>query len=446
MSNVLTITLLSLSSLAANAESDYLFTNGHLITMASPDVIQADLLVRDGRIKTMGRDLGTSVNTTVIDMRGGYLIPGLAEMHAHVPAPNQGQQYRDDVLFLWIAHGITTARGMLGHPDHLALKQALMDHRVSGPRLITSGPSFNGNSVSSPDQAREMVRAQKAAGYDFLKIHPGLTLAEYDAMAEEARLQGIGFAGHVPAAVGLTHALERRQLTIDHLDGYIAALVPEPDAHGNRVRAGFGVGLTPHADITRLVDLVRQTHRAGAWIVPTQTLLENSSSTESAEELISRAQNVYLPRTLLANFSRRARNAARNEDLGTSFLELRSHIIKSLHDGGVGILLGSDSPQYFNVPGVSIHRELESMVAAGLTPYEALATGTTNPARFFGLEKEFGRLQPGLAADLVWLSRNPLENIANSRSIEGVMIRGRWMDKRMREAGLADIARRNGGS
>ena len=247
-------------------------------------------------------------------------------------------------------------------------------------------------------------------------------------------------------AVGLLHALERRQLTIDHLDGYIAALVPEPDAHGSRARAGFSIRLTPHADDARIGDLVRLTHRAGTWVVPTQTLLENSSSSESAEGLITRPQNVYLPRALLTNFASRARNAIRDDALGGKFLELRARLIKALHDGGVGILLGSDSPQYFNVPGFSIHRELASMVAAGLTPYQALQTGTTNPARFFDLTEEFGQLRPGLAADLVLLSANPLENISNSTTIEGVMIRGRWMDKRMRETGLADIARRNGGS
>ncbi len=445
LARVSTIALLLLSSFAASGKSEYLFRNGQLVTMVSPEPIRADLLVRDGHITTIGPDLSASPEAIVIDMKGGYLMPGLAEMHAHVPAPSQGQQYRDDVLFLWIAHGITTVRGMLGHPDHLTLRQALLDHRVAGPRLITSGPSFNGNSVSSPAQAVEMVQAQQAAGYDFLKIHPGLTLAEYDAMAEEAGLQRIGFAGHVPVAVGLSHALERRQRTIDHLDGYIAALVPDPDAHGQGARGGFGVGLTPHVDNTRLAGLVQSTHRAGTWVVPTQTLLENSWSGESVEELIARPQNIYLPRNVLANYSRRAGSTTRNE-LGPKFLELRRRIIEALHDGGVGILLGSDSPQYFNVPGSSIHRELQAMVTAGLTPYEALETGTTNPARFFGLEEEFGRLKPGLAADLVLLSKNPLEDIANSTTIEGVMIRGRWMDKRMREVGLADIARRNGGS
>ena len=184
ISKVLTVVLLLLSSFTANGASEYLFKNGQLITMASLEPIHADLLVRDGRIRTIGRDLSVNIDARVIDMQGGYLMPGLAEMHAHVPAPNSGQQYRDDVLFLWIAHGITTIRGMLGHPDHLILKQALMNDEVLGPRLITSGPSFNGNSISSPEQAREMVRAQKNAGYDFLKIHPGLTLAEYDAMAQ----------------------------------------------------------------------------------------------------------------------------------------------------------------------------------------------------------------------------------------------------------------------
>jgi len=110
-------------------------------------------------------------------------------------------------------------------------------------------------------------------------------------------------------------------------------------------------------------------------------------------------------------------------------VSLRHELILALHRAGAGLLLGSDSPQIFNVPGFAIHRELKFLVEAGLTPYEALRTGTVNAARFFSSEDEFGTVQTGLIADLLLLDANPLVDIANSRRIHGVMARGRWLSE-----------------
>jgi imidazolonepropionase-like amidohydrolase len=121
---------------------------------------------------------------------------------------------------------------------------------------------------------------------------------------------------------------------------------------------------------------------------------------------------------------------------------VRRELIKALHDAGAGLLLGSDAPQIFNVPGFSLHRELEAVVAAGLTPYEALRTGTANPAAFFDATAEFGTIREGLAADLILVAENPLEDVRALERIEGVMVRGRWLDRAALDAGLAEIAAR----
>jgi hypothetical protein len=438
---LIALTLTLLVAVAPPAHSnDYLFTNGHLLTMSDQGRLDADLRVVDGRIHSIGVGLTPGEGTVVIDLEGGFLMPGLAEMHAHVPSPAQGRQYRDDVLFLWLAGGITTVRGMLGHPEHLPLRNALENHEVLGPRLITSGPSFNGNSVTSPEQARQMVREQASAGYDFLKIHPGVPLDAYRAMAEEARAQGITFAGHVPAAVGLGEAVRQGQTTIDHLDGFMEVLVPDaaPGAGGGL----FAVGLAGDADLALLPTWIDALREAGTWVVPTETLIENVAAADRVEMLLERPEVVYLPGDLLERYLASLENAAAGAAAARRGLEVRRSILAALHQGGVGVLLGADSPQIFNVPGFAIHRELDLMVAAGLTPLEALEAGTTAPARFFGREDEFGRLAPGLAADLVWLAADPAADIANSRSIQGVMVRGRWLDRAALDAGLAEIAAR----
>lgn len=143
-------------------------------------------------------------------------MPGLAEMHGHIPPPNAPKEYTEAVLFLYVANGITTVRGMLGAPNQLELRDKANRGELVSPTLYLAGPSFNGNSVNSPEQAVSMARQQKQEGWDLLKVHPGLTRDEYDAMAKTAKEVGIRFAGHVPADVRIIHALEMGQETIDH--------------------------------------------------------------------------------------------------------------------------------------------------------------------------------------------------------------------------------------
>lgn len=418
--------------------AEYLFTNGTLLTFTEQGPVSADLRVVSGRIAEIGPELAPGQDAEVIDMAEGFLLPGLAEMHGHVPSPDQGVAYRDDVLFLWLANGITTVRGMLGDPAHLILRDDLAAHRVLGPRLITSGPSFNGNSVSSAAQARQMVRDQAAAGYDFLKIHPGLSLAEYDAMAEAADAADMPFAGHVPADVGLRHVIDSGQTSIDHLDGFMEALATD----GAPVEPSFfGVALAGRADLTRLPEFLQAMQRSDIWAVPTETLIDNFANADEPQVLVSRPETVYLPEGLQTRYETALAEGRDGAAEARRALAVRADIIAAMQAAGVGLLLGSDSPQIFNVPGFSIHRELAAMVAAGLSPAQALEMGTTAPARYFGLTDEFGALRAGLAADLVLLEADPTADIANSRRIRGVMVRGRWLDREALDAGLAEIVR-----
>jgi imidazolonepropionase-like amidohydrolase len=111
------------------------------------------------------------------------------------------------------------------------------------------------------------------------------------------------------------------------------------------------------------------------------------------------------------------------------FLLLRRKIMKALFDGGVPFALGSDAPQWWNVPGFSAHRELKSLVAAGFTPYQALQTGTVNPARYFGTSASTGTVARGMRADLLLLDANPITDVGNTTKIAGVMLNGLWMSR-----------------
>ncbi len=124
------------------------------------------------------------------------------------------------------------------------------------------------------------------------------------------------------------------------------------------------------------------------------------------------------------------------------FVTIRRQLIRALHDAGAGLLLGSDAPQIMNVPGFSAHRELETLVASGLTPYQALVTGTGNVARFFGVDDHAGAVAEGMRADLLLLDGNPLADIRNTSRLAGVMVRGTWWPREAIDDRLATIAAR----
>jgi imidazolonepropionase-like amidohydrolase len=418
----------------ANAEST-VFINVNVIPMTSEEVLSArTVIVTNGKITAIGDVENTPLpdNAVVIDGTDRFLIPGLSEMHGHVPAAASGRLER--ILQLYVANGITTVRGMLGQASHLEMRTAIKKGELLGPRLITSGPSFNGRSVTSPEKAISMVEQQHAAGYDFLKIHPGLTLEEFDAMAATADRLGMRFAGHVPEDVGILRALEAGIATIDHLDGYMESLLRPHDDPSGGLSGLFGVFIADQADETKITGIVAATAEAGTWNVPTDSLFRHwASSTTDPDDMVDWPEMKYMPADTVARWHRAKRDLLDDANYrpatAARAIALRQQLILELHRNGAGLLLGSDSPQIFNVPGFAVHRELEYLVDAGLTPFEALQTGTINPAIFFERAGEFGVVKSGAAADLILLDANPLDDITNTRRIHGVMLHGRWFPR-----------------
>lgn len=394
------------------------------------DAVLSDqtVVVADGKIASISSS-GTAkvpAGAVKIDGKGKYLMPGLGELHAHIPGGNAPDADVERTLFLYVANGVTTIRGMLGHPRHLVYRERVAKGDVLGPRIYTSGPSFNGNTAKTPEAATAMVIEQQKAGYDLLKIHPGVPRDAFDAMAAKADELKMPFAGHVPQAVGLARALEAKYRSIDHLDGYVEALVPDASASQT-----FGVNLAAQADESRIPALVKATRAAGTWQVPTEILLVNWLNDVDPQTMAAWPEMKYVPPQTLTNWIAQKQGMAAKypQTDRQKLLALRRKIIKALHDGGVPFALGSDAPQTWNVPGFSAHRELGALVAAGLTPYQALKSGTANVGTYFGTQASVGTVAAGKRADLVLLDANPLTDIANSSRIAGVMVNGRWLSK-----------------
>ncbi|MEW6320859.1 MAG: amidohydrolase family protein [Acidobacteriota bacterium] len=408
------------------------FTNVTVIPMDRERAIaDQTVIVRGDRIAEVGPAARVQVpaGATRIDGRGKFLMPGVAEMHAHIPGGQAPQALVDRVLGLFVANGVTTIRGMLGDPRHLPLRDQAARGEIVSPTVYTSGPSFNGNSVTSVEAGVKMVRDQKAAGYDFLKIHPGVPRAAFDAVAAEARALKLPFAGHVPADVGLMRALEARYASIDHLDGYLEYAVRD-DAPVDKANPGFfGVNFAMHLDPAKLRKAVADTKAAGVWIVPTQGLLELFFRPDSPEQMKALPGVEYMPPEIVAGWvkQRTAFLATMPERAVVDrFLDERRTLLRALHDAGVDIVLGSDAIQTFSVPGFSLFNEMAAMARAGMTPYQIYVTGTRNVARYFGVDHELGTVEAGKRADLVLVDADPLRDVANFARQTGTMVRGRW--------------------
>lgn len=388
------------------------------------------VLVEGDRISTVGENLTIPKHATEIIGSEQFLLAGFTEMHGHVPpATSFGQlpeRYLDDVLFLYVANGVTTVRGMLGYPHQLQLKQDIASGKRIGPTLYLAGPSFSGNSIESVEQATQRVIDQRAEGWDLLKIHPGLTLEQYQALATTATAAKMDFAGHIPVAVGLENALAAGQRTVDHLDGYLEFV----DAMQRPITA---------AEINQLVEL---SLAHGVTIVPTQALWQTLIGAGDAEMLTAYPELALVPpqvRQGWLDFLDNPRTSYFNADTAKQQHDNRQQLLLALVRAGVPMVFGTDAPQLFSVPGFSIHREIATLQQAGLGIDEIIYSATVAAGDYFAEQDHFGHIRPGARADFMLLPSNPLTDASAIERLEGVMVRGQWLDRATLDARLADI-------
>lgn len=384
------------------------------------------VVVRDGRILEVGPAARVRVpdGATRLDGRGKFLMPGFTEMHGHLPNPGQQNAIPgivETILFLYVANGVTGVRGMQGNREHLLLRDQIARGELLGPRLWVPGPAISGNNTPTPAEGRRRVEENKEFGYDHLKVHENLSLETYDTIAATAKRVGLDFGGHVADAVGVRHALAAGQKSIEHLDNFAEET---------------------GGDEAKLTELARATVAAGAWTVPTMALWEVFIGTDPVDSLAARPELRYVPAQWVAGWRGQVSTLRRNNppDDGVAAVLERRRILKALRDAGAKIAFGTDSPQLFSVPGFSIHREMQSISAAGMTPFEILASGTRNVGRYYGREAEFGTVAAGRRADLVLLNGNPLADLTNFGRRAGVMVNGRWLAESEIQARLAQIA------
>ena len=393
------------------------------------------VLIEDDRIVWMGSASDAVIPSGAVEIPGDgrWLMPGLAEMHAHVPGGSAPRDLVEDIFFLYVANGITTIRGMLGAPEQLGWRGEIRDGSLLGPAFVVGAPSLNGNTVRSPEDAERLIRAHSTAGYDFQKIHPGIPRDAWDRMVEVANEVDFTFAGHVPEDVGIVHALETGIASVDHLDGYLQAAIP--DDVQQRFASQLGViptaSILAEVDRTRLQEFVELTVAQNAWNVPTMYLWENFYRPVDPDSMLALPEMQYVPAAMREGWARQKRSRPIDSPAtGDLMSSTRLELLGMLQDGGARILMGTDSPQMFNVPGFSLHREMEVMAQA-MSPFEVLRSGTHNVAQYvvetLGQPGDFGTVAVGNRADLLLLEADPREDVANVARRAGVFVAGTWL-------------------
>jgi imidazolonepropionase-like amidohydrolase len=416
----------------------FAFVDVNVVPMDGERVVRNQtVIVRNGRIVAMGAAKRVLVpkGAVKIDGRGRYLMPGLVDMHVHLEYFD-----RDAQLLLFLAGGVTTVRNMDGRPSILEWRKRVVDGSLLAPTIFTAGailegkpPARNDNRViETAAQAEAAVAEQKKDGYDFIKVYHTLNAETYQAIVSTAKKHGLTVAGHVPRTIGLQGALAANQKSIEHLDGY-ADEIEAADSPLKNQRSWLNRYFAVKVDDGKIRSIANVTQGANVWNVP--TLVEKRLSALSADELqirLKQPELKYLPpetARIWSGSNGRITGRMSPED----FVRLaegervRNRLVKVLHDNGARLLIGTDTPNAFVIPGYSVVEELQNFVAAGLTSYQAIKAGTRDAAEFLGASNEFGTISVGMRADLILVEGNPLESVANLKRRAGVMVRGRWL-------------------
>ncbi len=372
------------------------------------------IVIEGKRIARIENASSATRAAATMDGTGMFVIPGLWDMHIHAYFTNDTARFHttNQVMFpLFIVNGVTGVRDLGSNLEAtLAARDSIAAHQLIGPRMLVSGPMLDGPTtryaaaikVATADEARAAVRMLKQCGVDLIKTQTLIPRDAYFALADEATRLGIPFEGHVPREITALEAINAHQRSFEHL---------------------IGVSDTSSA-------VIRELARNHVWQCPTVI-----NSVGTAADFISDPGLPFWPRQSVEGWRRTALTRLEVTDSAARAAEERARrrlaFIKRLYDAKIPFLAGTDAPQGYDlVPGVSLHRELQLFVRAGLTPLQALQTATLNPAIYFGRTAEWGTVAPGKTADLVVLARNPLIDIANTRSIVAVVADGRYCSSR----------------
>jgi hypothetical protein len=465
--------LLAAASTAAQSGGAIAFVEVNVLPMDAERVLTRHTVVVQGdRIIAVdpADEAALPRGTQRIEARGKYLIPGLIDAHARLPSDvHIADDHLEAELAVVVANGVTTMRHAAGSERLLEMRDRITAADLIAPELYVSSPvlasaqpfaGFAGRVVETPFDAAAAVRQFREAGYDFVSVSYATTTEVYQGIVLTARGSGMPLIGSVPAQITLQRALESGQ-QIEHLDGYLEALTADGPVPADGI-SGDGVSeldrwrMLDDVDEGRLEDIVQATVDAETWNIPllaaTRAALDLPFDGE-AEGLQTQGFLSDAVRQALRGEVRPSPTSRSSPQQRQRYLELRDRVVRALDQRGARLMAGSGAAGWLLPYGAGLHAELAALVGAGLVPHAALRAATAGPSAFFRFRGggaaeyatvdesgirftsaaeavvDFGRIDVGMRADLVLLEANPLDDIGNTRRIDGVMLRGRWLSR-----------------
>lgn len=425
-------------------------------SVAVVDVVRGEILnprtvlIADGRIAAIGEPEAISIPTTAVrvDGRGRYLVPGLVDMHVHLFNNASGRPPNEWAFALFVANGVTGVREMRTEAAQMATverwRRTASRWEVVAPRVLAAGvPVGGGNAPDTGATTGEAVRRQareaKTAGADFLKIFSEVRELQWRAILEEARDLKIPVCGHIPAEVGLLEAATAGQRSNEHLTQVYEACTPREKEWLDARKTAKDTELaklreTQELEVLESFDQSVCDRTAAALAkteqvqVPT-LVLSYLEALGSPKNFRKDPRSRYLRADELARWERIFKDGypAAGDKLSARRWEVSRQIVKTFHAAGVRILAGTDAPMPQVYPGFALHKELELLVEAGLSPADALRSATIWPAEFLGMSDSIGSVAAGTRADLLLLDGNPLSDITQTQRIRAVVLDGRLL-------------------
>ncbi|HLK97623.1 MAG TPA: amidohydrolase family protein [Hymenobacter sp.] len=393
------------------------FTKVHVLSMVSgqqPSALQT-VLVENDRIVAIGPGVKLPKGTRVVQGRGGYLLPGLADMHVHLGRGQAGELPTHQQLRLELAAGVTTVRSMQGQPADLALRDSIRRGILVGPDLYLSRPLPNADSTFTLAATRELLRQYKAEGWDFIKYLSGLTPSQFGQVVALCQQTGLPFAGHYYANSAEQSAGLR---SLEHFAALLSAY---------------------RKDSTAVDGQLALLKSRGQFLCPTLSYHFLTLPGIKPTELARRHGLNHVPETVRAAWQQQVQqldadylaylqgDTAKLGQLRRKAPSTCRTYLRLLHQAyqqGIPLLVGPDTYAY-NVPGFAMLEEMRLFAQAGLPTEAILRAATTNAAQYFGTD-DWGTIQLGKRANLVLLKQNPLSSLDNLQTIVGTMCGGRW--------------------
>lgn len=371
----------------------------------------------------------------IIDCKGKYMMPGLTDAHYHPRGASSEQDF--ELLYkLLIANGITSVMSMGedNGQDAITIRKHANDPVVLAPVYYTAGPLLDGDDLKSPTDAIESVRYHKQRGYDYIKIHGDFTLDAYLTLLREAEKAGLAIVGHAQRELPLEYTL--RLSLIAHMEEIVDIFSDNKN---------FEI-----ADISdqQAKEIAKQVKNSGVYISPTVTVLamiQDYRDNARFEKLKNRTETRFLSKNEYRYYTTEGQEYRQDIFLSKKgligvdkLIEGTKKLTKAFYDAGVPMLVGSDNVG-LQITGFSMHDEMAAMYKAGIPAYAILNSATALSARYLKRQAVAGTISVGKNAEFILLAKNPLSDIKNTKDVQGVMLKEKWLDKKSLDQLLLDV-------